>query len=249
MADELRHFYTQCRSLVSLWVMIFRIFFIIFLSQVGLCSFQKGDLLRGVWKWHSGVVLWLRKQFQSLRKIESCLQAPAPTGPVKMLMSKTPFWERQSAECQTVNVWCTASLCCFTQQLRLIRPKEERQLWVKRLLPETSAVLPPSSDTGILHSQDFIIWTLGSENRKTHGNKCVSPACCTLYTATMVIIDSSFHARKHAKQSIVPASSKLIIMKFECGFETADDHGFHFGKGRTVTATFHCLLTLYEQTD
>lgn len=26
--------------------------------------------------------------------------------------------------------------------------------------PKTSAVLPPSSDTGILHSQDFIIWTL-----------------------------------------------------------------------------------------
>lgn len=28
--------------------------------------------------------------------------------------------------------------------------------------PEASAVLPPSSDTGILHGQDFIIWTLRS---------------------------------------------------------------------------------------
>lgn len=37
-------------------------------------------------------------------------------------------------------------------------------------LPEASAVLPPRSDTGILHGQDLIIWTLGSEKRKSHRN-------------------------------------------------------------------------------
>lgn len=38
-------------------------------------------------------------------------------------------------------------------------------------LPETSAILSSSSDTGILHSQDFSIWTLHPKEPSTQGKK------------------------------------------------------------------------------
>lgn len=54
------------------------------------------------------------------------------------------------------NKWCAVTCFCF---------------WGRSgVSPETCAVLASSSDAGILHGQDFTLWTLRSEKRQTEQN-------------------------------------------------------------------------------
>lgn len=124
------------------------------------------------WKWHS-------RWFSGYRNCSTGPKSFNPPCPVKVSLSKTLFWERQLAGSHNIKVKCrlthSAVQAYYTQRDPVV-------LWaVNGLLPETSAVLPPSSDTGILHGQDLIIWTLRSERRKTHDGKCDWLSCCTVF--------------------------------------------------------------------